>query len=268
MIIKTYTEEQTLAELLKDYAYVRRQAQKRARKYLKEKQSQGRFIRDYEYERTYISTPQNNRWYLGIVYCQKCRIPWNYVTCCIVEGEAGKKFFYLLRGMKCGEPYFVKLSSHALKRFRERGFSHVENKPLEELALLVFKDGEKAICKRYIDIHDDRLFEDVDDAFNVEGMKYFVITYEGFFIARRQPKGNFEFLTYISPKMSARNANAPHGDKWSKEGNLGTQMFYLHAFYNKNLYSEAFLEETLYQFCGRRAIIRPHYRNSILLLKQ
>ncbi len=271
MIIKTYTEEETLAELLKDYAYIKRQAKKLADKHLKAAQKQGRYIRQMEVQRFLINTSNNNKWCVVITYCQKSKVAWQMQACCIVESGKTRKYYYILRGLSNNKPYYIRLSSHTLKRYRERFYNLVQGTPLEELACYVFYHREKAVCKRYMDVRKDRLFVDADDAFSIEGMKYLVFTLKGCYIAKRTKGGNFIFLTYLSPQMCSHlemEKNKNRKEKWNIEASLSDQMFMLHLYYNKAIYGEKLQREIIHPLIGKGVTMIPRYRNSVLLLEQ
>ena len=70
MIISTYTEEQILAELIKDYAAVKRFAKKIADKDLAKVRKRGGFIRHDEYWCIRFNSDTRNKWFITLVYNQ------------------------------------------------------------------------------------------------------------------------------------------------------------------------------------------------------
>ena len=119
MILTTFTEEQLLSELVIDYKRIKRIAKNKADAYLFKAKKSGRFIRDTEYESYTIKTVLNNKWNVEIEYDQRKKIPWLFRACSIIESDKKTKDYYIVRGVN-SKPYYIKITSHALKRFKDR----------------------------------------------------------------------------------------------------------------------------------------------------
>ena len=98
MILSTFSEEQILSELVKDYKQLKRSAKKIADAYLLKSKKRGHFIRDTEYDSYTVKTVLNNKWNLEIEYDQRNKIPWLFRACCIVESDKNTKDYYIVRG--------------------------------------------------------------------------------------------------------------------------------------------------------------------------
>lgn len=251
MIIHTYTEEEILRELINDYKFIKRRVKKIADAYLNKVKQSGRFVRETVYESYTITPLSKNKWNVEIEYDQTKKIPWLFRACCKVEGEKKTKDYYLVRGLNTEKPYYVKITSHALKRVKERNnFSCPENLTPDLLACWTFEHGETAICMRYIDLKYSKILKEMDDAEELDDMSYIVLTNKGPYFAKKTKEGNFIFKTYISSKMGISEAlNYQHNvsTKWTKEGELLTCMIILHQYYNKSLWDKDQLDDMLYQ---------------------
>ena len=147
MIVPTYTEEEILRELINDYKYIKRRAKKIADTYLNKVKKSGGFVRETYYDVKTITSLSNNVWFVVIEYDQTKKIPWLLRACCRVEGEKKTKDYYLIRGLSTDNPYYVKITSHTLKRIKERNkFSMADVLPTEVFALLAFEHREVGIC--------------------------------------------------------------------------------------------------------------------------
>ncbi len=273
MILPTFTEEQILAELIKDYAYIKRHTKKIADTYLRDIKKRGRFLREDDYDAYDIKTPLNNNWHVSIVYNQKNKNPWRFCACCIVEGAVKTKDYYLVRGLNTEEPYFVKITTHAIKRFKERNALEERTGMTftpEFIVCHTFEHRETAICQRFIDFKYDILLNQMENADEIEDMSHIILTNRGIFYGLRTSKGNYTFKTYISTKMAydeVNNVLHKKNSKWEKEGRLIYFMTYSHQYYNRWLYDEDVLESFLYKEFGRDVEFERGDNCSIYLLK-
>jgi len=250
MILPSYTEKEILSELIADYAIVKRLIKKRADKHLLQAQKRGSFIRETEEYVCDVRTSSNNKWKVEIEYNQKNRIPWFFRTCCIVEGEKKTKDYYIVRGINTEEPYYVKVTTHALMRYRERNkLEGIDGLTLAELACLTFEHRETAICVRYVDTKFNLLLTKFDDLDDLKDMSYLILTNRGEYYGQRTAEGNYVFKTYISTSMGILewlNYRKGKNTKWSKEGELMNHLLLLHQYFNKSLYDKDILERDLY----------------------
>ena len=119
MILPTFGEEQILNELLTDYAEVKRDVRKSVKKRQRTAQKKGHTIRNGSVEVLTTRTKNGNNWVCCVYYERDRQATWNLSACCEAEGGRGRKDYYLLRGLS-DQPYFIKLTSHAVRRYKER----------------------------------------------------------------------------------------------------------------------------------------------------
>jgi hypothetical protein len=273
MILSTFTEEQILAELIKDYAYIKRHTKKIADTYLRSIQKRGLFLREDDYDSFDIKTQLNNNWHVCIVYNQTKKNPWIFSACCIAEGAMKTRDYYLVRGLNTEEPYYVKITTHAIKRYKERN-SLEERTGMylspEFIACHTFEHRETAICQRFIELKFDILLNKMENTDEIEDMSHIILTNRGIFYGLRTSKGNYTFKTYVSTKMAFEEVNNvihKRNTKWEKEGRLIYYMLYAHQYYNKWLYDDDVLESFLYKEFGRDVEFKREDNSSIYLLR-
>ena len=250
MILPTYSEKEILSELLVDYSIVKRSAKKKADKHLLQVRKRGSFIRETESYVCTIRTISNNTWTVLIDYNQKNKIPWVFRACCVVEGDKNTKDYYIVRGINTEKPYYVKVTTHALLRYKERNnLEGIDGLTLGELACLTFEHRETAICVRCVDTKFNVLLMKFDDLDDLEEMSYLILTNRGEYYGLRTLEGNYIFKTYISTSMGIiewLNYRKGKNTKWNKEGELMNHLFILHQYYNKSFYDKEVLEKDLY----------------------
>ncbi len=272
MIVPTYTEKEILSELINDYKLVKRQSKKKADKYLKSIKKSGRFIKESDYESYELTFQSNNVWFVTLEYNQTYKIPWLIRgACCIVEGNYKSKDFYIIRGINTDNPYFIKVTSHALIRFKERNNLKKNNTmQLKIVAPFIFEHRETAICMKYIDLEYEKFLQNVDDIDEIGDLSYIVLTNKGVFFAKKTPMGNYIFKTYISSfmgMMEVLNAKQGKNSKWERQGELLTGMLVFHQYYNRRFYDKDFLEEYLYKVLEEGYDLESADKNSIILLR-
>lgn len=270
MILTTFSEEQLLAELVIDYKRIKRLTKRTADAYLLKAKKNGRFIRDTEYQSYTIKTVLNNKWNVEIEYDQRKNIPWLFRACCIIESDKKTKDYYIVRGVNSDKPYYVKVTSHALKRVRERNNFKRLNIGIETLACWTFEHRETAICMKYLDAKFHQVLMNMEDADDIDDVSYVVLTNRGIYYATKTPCGNYIFKTYISSLMGLTellNFRKNKKTKWSQEGELLEYMVIAHQYYNKEQYDEDILDEFLYSVFDRDQEIELTKNSPIILLK-
>lgn len=268
MIIKNSSEEHILGELIEDIQYVKRQAKKLAERGFLEIRKRGAFVKEDEAHIKHITSKNNNKWFIYVIINQTKRIPWYSGACCVVEGENRTKDYYLLRGLSTDKPYYVKLTTHALKRYAERNNFDGEG-ILEVYAARTFEHRETAICERFIDTKYEKLLMNMDDTHEITDMSYYVLCNRGVYYANRTPKGNYTFKTYISVEMTSDEMiKSLKGtkSKWEREGEFLYYLIDIHQYYNKWLYDEESLEHFLYKDFGRDVEFEKNDNSAIYLL--
>ena len=270
MILPTFTEEQLLAELVVDFKRVKRLTKRYADEYLQKSKKKGRFIRDTEFQSFTITTVLNNKWNVEIEYDQRNKIPWLFRACCIIESDKKTKDYYIVRGVNSDKPYYIKITSHALKRVKERNNYGRFNIPMGTLACWTFEHRETAICMKYLDSKYHQILMNMDDADEIVDVSYLVLTNKGFFYATKTPSGNYIFKTYISSLMGLKellNFHKNKATKWTREGELIYYMIFVHQYYNIEQYDDVMLNEFLYSVYKKGEELQLEKNSPIILLK-
>lgn len=257
MILQTFTEEEILNELIADYNIVKRKVKNIARDYLDKAQKKGKYIRESEYSTYDLVTSRKNKWFIEIEYNQTIKTPWVFRACCIVEGEKNNKEYYILRGLNTDKPYFVKVTSHTMKRINERKNYNLDPSYMKFLACRIFVHRETAICMKFIDIKYHNILaqlEITDNMEDPEDTSHIVLTEHGVYYAYKTALGNYIFKTFITNLtglQEAINSLKNKYTKWQKEGELITTMILIHMYYNKSLYDKKTLDNMLYRFLDK-----------------
>ena len=271
MIIPTYTEKEILAELIADYSAIKKGAKKRVDKIMQQLKSTGSFVKEIYVDIYMVESLLNNKWNVEIECNPRKKTPWWFRACCIVEGKNKTKDYYLVRGLNTEQPYFVKLTAHAVKRIRERADFNISGYQTPALlACLTFAYRETALCTRYVDLKFLPLLNNMDDTDENKDRSYIVLTGKGTFYAVRTPEGNYIFKTYITRMMGFKeiiNFSKGKNSKWSREGELLSSMLIFHLYYNKHLYSKKMLDTMLYAVIPKDSVLERAEDSPILLLR-
>ncbi len=272
MILPTYTEDQILPELLKDYSIIRKAAKKHADKHLLKAKKTGRYIRGNYAIRIKITTASNNNWYCLVHIDQTKKNPWSFQTCCIVEGINKKKEYYLVRGVNTDKPYFIKITSHVIKRYKERNKlsdNICKICPPEYIVCYIFNRSENIVCCRYMDLNLSVLIPQMEDANDFTNVSLMFYTRNGIYFGFRSASGNYLFKTFITRTMGY-NAFLDYDDnkesKWSIEGQIFRHAIFIHQYYNKFLYDKEDLEDLLYRRYGKNGVIELNDTKVMFLL--
>lgn len=271
MILPNYTESEILQELLNDYKIVKRKAKKIADSHIAKSQKRGCFIRVDEHFAYDYSTQTNNKWKIVVTYNQTNKIPWSFSACCISEGKLKTRDYYIVRGVNTEHPYYIKLTTHALKRWKERNnLDKIGNLGLDDIACTIFDRRETAVCTRYIETKFASVLQAMDDVNDLDDLSYIILISRGVFYGKKTKEGNYLFKTYISSFMGISEVNNfvfGKSSKWEKEGKLLFYMIILHQYYNSWLYDKEQLEGMLYKKIGKDAKIELDEKSSVFILK-
>ena len=210
--------------------------------YLHKVRKSGAFVRETDYESYTVKTVSSKKWNVEIEYDQTKKIPWLFRACCIVESEKKTKDYYVVRGLNTDNPYFVKVTSHALKRAKERNHFDKFHLGLETYACWTF----------------------------ISDMSYIVLVNRGVYYAIRTQQGNYVFKTYISTVMGISEVLKylnKKSSKWSKEGELLHNMIIVHQYFNKFLYDIEVLNNMLYSVIDSDQEMVLNENSPIILLR-
>lgn len=238
MILNSYSEDKILEELLRDYHIIAKEAKKSAQKEVQRLMKLGRdgIDEDITILKDLKTTKLHNNWLLVVIINMSKKVKWFHQSVCYVESNYQSKDYYIVRGFSNDKPYFIKLSSHVLKRCRERLFrdklkTDTKDLPAGFLATIVIRKGEVI---PWMKITDPRLLKvalESDDRHEINTLFY---TSCGCFMGYETEKGNVEFKTFLNNDNDLKKA----------EENVAQYMCRLaHAAFNKNYYSKQYLED-------------------------
>lgn len=237
MIVSGLSEEKILEELQFDRKIVANEAKKIAKKFIACQLKAGRDGIDADYDSYYTLTTSklNNKWYYVVVVNMKKKPYWTHYAACMAESIHGTKDYYLLRGLSNNKPYFIKVSSHALKRFVERGFGerlHVEvNFSGGDCAPLLFKKGE---IITWMKIADPKFLEIVLDSEDKNVITSLFYTHVGCYLGYETEHGNYEFRTFLNNDKKLKKLN---------ETEVMHLCYLAHISLNPSLYTKDIVEK-------------------------
>lgn len=210
MIVPNSTEDDILRELLDDHASIQRKAKRLADKEIARLLKTGRGHTTTTMSH-YVRSKNGNKWHLLIVcHPNDPRAKWIHCEHCIVELEQGRRDIYYLRGLRFGQPYFVKIYSHALRRMRERFCpkegNELETNPDVMVDKVAFHPSEQGVYQRLTDPKYLPIIEESDDRSEVAGI---ALTRAAAFVAYRSDKGNYLFKTFFGNEQMQSRSKSP-----------------------------------------------------------
>ena len=249
MIVSTFTEQEILNELVTDFTKsVKPFAKKIARKHFAANAAAFTVGPTLVLDYFYLTSRNNNKWCVILSYTKDKRASWSCSACCVVQGGQRSKDYYVVRGLG-DAPYYIKMSSHVVKRIQERGnlFSVPD---AGFLPCRIFLPHETGIAINYLNSKYIGNFHLLDGVKFDSTQSKMVLIKNGVFYAFRTDNGNFNFKTFISPKMTMSNNGKPvdNCSGLDKEAFFAIGCFALHQYWNKHLYSKEDLDKFLYTF--------------------
>lgn len=262
MILPSFSEQEILLELTEDYKYVKKKAKKVANDYMQNALKRGSFIRKNQYDISTVKSKNGNNWRILVIMNQTNKIPWCFSACCFTEGDKRSKDFYILRGTNTDKPYYIKIASHALKRFKERNpidgdFDEDDVIELEDLACILLFHRETIIGSRYFEKDFKGSLLDIKSVDDFSDKSCVFLMRTGNFFGERSENGNYLFKTYISVDMAyneIKNVADGKYTRWKNEAHILSVMLYLHQCYNKEIYGNQKGSNFLYKIIGNRMI--------------
>lgn len=200
MILPTLSEEQILEELKNDYKWLKaeiKKAKQRIEKKLR-KADLVKGVRIYEFECT---SPANNKWYVQLNLDLQRELQSHFHCHCIVESEHGTPDYYMLRGLTFGGEYFLKITSHTIKRIKER-LPNFELLNSNQVCSGIFQYRE---CGSAMKLTDLRFLSIVESSPDSKDVSLLAVTMLGIFFAYHTPGNNIIFKTFISVDMLHRD---------------------------------------------------------------
>jgi len=203
MILPTYTDEETLKELMDDWTSVKRQTKKLGKELLgmMPKGRIGMNKDKFLWIHGKHITKNGNYWSIG-VYCVEGTTQWWSVFHCEVENDYGTKSYFYLRGMNTPHQYYVEVIPHAVRRIRERYINSYQEaffadmKAEDVVDLAIFNPHDCGIFFKAGKMRKGVFYPFTDGDGNIPGVIYLK---HSMFYARMTPLGNFIFKTFIVP---------------------------------------------------------------------
>lgn len=231
MILHSYSEEKILEELLSNYQIMAKEAKKLAKKEVQRQMKLGHegIDEDISILRDYTTSVLHNKWQLVVVINMSRKVKWYHQSVCYVESNIHTKDYYIVRGFSNNKPYFIKISSHVLKRCRERLFGerlNVDTQNLDAgfLVTVVIRKGEVI---PWMKIADPRLLKAVLNSEDMHSFNTLFYTTGGCYLGSFTENGNVIFNTFLN------NDN----DLKKPEENVALYMCKLaHIGFNQKLY--------------------------------
>ena len=233
MILSGMSEDKILEELIFDKMIVAREAKKIAKKNITRFLKQGRDGIDEEFEYNYkIHTRKNNNSWSCKVLVNMVKKPyWCHYSTCIVESETGQKEFYFVRGFSNQSPYFIRVTSHAMRRFKERGVDEVLNietdSPGSDYAGTIFQKGEVVT---WLKVVDPKFWKIVSPFSCSSEFTTLFRTLHGCYLGNITEKGNCEFKTFLGRKEELKKIGETEAMKMCKVA---------HIIFNKSIYDKS-----------------------------
>ena len=240
MIIPGMSEDCILEELIEDRKIIAKEAKKCAMKIIKSLQKSGRGNINENIENYYEITPtkSNNKWNVMVIVNMTKNPQWFHRANCFAEGEHNTKDFYLLRGMSVKKPYFIKITSHALKRLRERLLEkhNVEmGFRMEDFAHSIIDRGEKIPWSKIVDFRLLKMAMETEDNHLLTTL---FCTKYGCYLGYITDKGNVEFKTFLNKWEERKKVEEKTIQELCKIAHIGL---------NQNLYSKEFRDRYIKQ---------------------
>lgn len=201
MILHNSTPTEIIQELEKDLEWIHTVVKKKVKKLKLKIIASGITNKDAVEEYT-LTSPLNNRWFVTTNFRLNRATPLHIMASCSVESEYGTLDHLILRGLTFGGRYYVRITSHAISRMKERDerFKHM---CAGQIANRIFPYGEDGmgVYTREEDIAKtlEELFEKKDGRKNL-----FMATSTGIFFGFQEIQdghGNLTIKTFVTPDM-------------------------------------------------------------------
>lgn len=237
MIVPGLSEDKLLAELVADKECIARKVRKIAREKILRLQKSGRDGINEELGYTYeiSNIVYNNTWRVALFINMAKNPKWYHLSVCCVESGQGTKDYYFVRGFSQKKPYYIKVSSHAMKRFIERAFTTVSKEKVAgiDLAPILIRKGEVIT---WMKVADPKLWKyTINNEEENELIKLFY-TFYGCYLGCETENGNYVFKTYLN-----KNTNFK---KWGEKESMLTCK-YAHMVFNESFYDKKFIENIM-----------------------
>lgn len=272
MILPNSTESEILESLMQDHIALKPIIRKWAKKYIKECLKKGKNYQGDNIVNTFrLAT--GNVWAAILRFGNYGNSNWCCMKYCIAEGNYRTKDYYFLRGLTDNKPYYVKMSTHTIKRFLERAFHYSEEEMQSDSGQKAidiadaFELHEIAISVKEIPLdllHEYCHTEGTENDFSKIRV---IANISGMFFATKSKEGNYNTKTFISMK-EILNANNKDND-YSEPSEQLLKILVLqkvHLYYNPTLWHER-EKKLIYKLLGEYDSDYSIGENGISLLK-
>ena len=232
MIISGLAEEKILAELIADRKIVANKAKKIATKRIAQMKKSGLDGVDRNEFISSIFTTEglHNRWIISVDINMAENPKWYHEATCCVESDFGTRDYYLLRGKKETKPYFIKISSHAMKRFGERKLAKELKCDPEfdsvELSPLIIRKGE---IVSWMIVANQKLLKQALACEDRSKFNILFFTSYGCYMGYETQQKNYVFKTYLNHSNNLK----------TNDERITWQMCKIaHIFLNEKLYDK------------------------------
>lgn len=223
MIIPGLSEDKILEELVYDREIVAKEAKKIAKKEINRLLKQGRcgIDVDYDFNYTIHTNKNNNDWHCVVCVNMKKAPYWNHMAACKAEAANGKKEYYIVRGFSNKKPYFIRITSHALKRFKERGIEatlKIKSDCLGgDYAPLIIQQGEVIPWMKVVD---PKFWSIVFTFEDNNKLTTLFRTLHGCYLGIITEHGNYEFNTFLGRKKELKKIGETEAMKLCRTAHL------------------------------------------------
>ncbi len=235
MIISGLAEEKILEELIFDRKIVANEAKKIAKTHITRflKQRRAGIDEDFEYGYTIHTNKNKIHWICNITINMIRKPYWSHYAACMAESENGQKEYYHVRGFSNNSPYYVRVTSHALKRFKERGIEEtLRIKPENvggDFAALIFQHGEIITWMKVVD---PKFWSIVNPFEDSKELTTLFRTLHGNYLGNITEKGNCEFMTFLGRKKELKKI----GETEAMQMCRLTHLIFNERIYDKSMY--------------------------------
>ena len=201
MIVHTSSPTEIIQELDTDLKWIQTSAKKKAKKLKLKIIASGFTNKEFVDEYT-LTSPLNNRWFVTTNFRLNRATPLQIMASCAVESEYGTPDHLILRGLTYGGRYYVRITSHAISRMKQRDgrFKHM---CAGQIANRIFPHGEDGLG---VYTRDEDIAKTCEELFEKkEGRKnLFMTTSTGIFFGFQEilnGHGNLTIKTFVTPDM-------------------------------------------------------------------
>lgn len=272
MILPNFTESEILHSLIADQITLKPLIRSLAKKYIA-KCERRHVAYDDDIIFQEFRLPSGNTWGVSIRFQKSGNSFWHSMKYCVAEGKHRTKDYYYLRGLSNNNPYYIKLSSHTIIRFLERGMKNGweddnSDFPIREYIISrIFKLHETAVSIKDIPLEYDRAYMATEDSENDFSITRLIMTIAGMFFADKSKEGNYNVKTFVGiEELLSRSRDDFRNNRTPDQSFKIVLLQRAHIHYNPDLWDEEEKQSVL-NVSGIEKAEWPLGENGISLLK-